>query len=395
MTLERALLKPDYFTQTRYFDLEQQYLFAATWQFAGFTMDLAENGQYVTLNVGTIPIVVQNIKGTLRAFHNVCPHRNAVLIAKPRGKGPLMCGYHGWMFNQHGRLCHVPGMTDWYGMTKDQQADIGLTAVRVETCGKLVFVCLKQEAADLQTQLGEWYPRYEQWSGFFANTYASTQMIANCNWKLLVHNLFDTTHAPWVHPQTFDTGMFADATRRQYPFNAETTDVDFPAQYAHRHFELNVELTPEAVPTVMAQHANLYPLPQPYIPSYLHAFIYPNQVFVSYLGFWFSVARYEPISPTQTRIINTLVPGIQPHNAREPLTPDFALSHMQSSVRVYHEDFAVCETVQQGLSSAMHQPSYFGKDEAPMRHFEEAYRHWLEAIETQVDQADCRPLAYH
>jgi phenylpropionate dioxygenase-like ring-hydroxylating dioxygenase large terminal subunit len=180
-----------------------------------------------------------------------------------------------------------------------------------------------------------------------------------------------------VHKQSIDTGMFTEARRDFYAFEADGGDAAFPRAYNRRHFELNVTLHPDALAAGMAMYTNRYPVKPTGVDGYLHAFLYPNMVFVSYLGLWYSMARYIPLGPDKTRIAHTIVPAVQPPEAREPITPDYAQYQMQASVRVYKEDLGVCETVQQGLLSSHSRAGYYGQVEAPMYHFEQAYLAWL------------------
>jgi phenylpropionate dioxygenase-like ring-hydroxylating dioxygenase large terminal subunit len=46
--------------------------------------------------------VLQNFKGEIRAFANICSHRFNRIQTEPRGNRPLMCAYHGWNFDESG-----------------------------------------------------------------------------------------------------------------------------------------------------------------------------------------------------------------------------------------------------------------------------------------------------
>ena len=71
---------------------------------AGPSHTYTEPGDYTAVDVGPYPIVVlRDDDGHLRAFHNVCRHRGARLLADERGSvGNLVCGYHRWTYGTDG-----------------------------------------------------------------------------------------------------------------------------------------------------------------------------------------------------------------------------------------------------------------------------------------------------
>lgn len=371
----QSVLDPEVFCSPTIFQQEQDSLFSKVWQFVGLRSELDQPHHFAALSVGQVPVVVQNSKGQLQAFHNVCTHRQALLQTERFGSRPLLCPYHGWFFNGEGQVT-IPKNADHYAMDACQQEALCLPTYRVETCGNLVFVCLDAKAPSLQQQLGEWFAKLEQWSANFSPLYAYTEIRARCNWKLLVYNLFDTTHAPYVHKTTIRPEDYDTPEWLYYPFDPATHDAAFPRLYNKRHLQLNVFLKEAAQQQNLQRFVNLYPLQRFPLDAYLHCFLYPNHVVISTQGLWYFISRYQPVSPTETIIENFCIPMRQPEaGVREPLTPDYLHFLMQSSVRVYQEDIAVCETIQNSFSRAS-RPGYFGKVEQPMAHFEQAYQSW-------------------
>ena len=58
------------------FDLEQNRVFARTWQMVGHTDQVRLPGDYFTCSVADEPLVVTRAEdGGIRAFSNVCRHR--------------------------------------------------------------------------------------------------------------------------------------------------------------------------------------------------------------------------------------------------------------------------------------------------------------------------------
>ena len=98
------------YTDEAWFKLEQAHLFGKTWQFAGFTEDLQDPGDYLTVQCGLQNILV--VKGSdqqLRAFHNLCRHRGTQLLrAVGKKQQAITCPYHDWTYNLTGELISVP-----------------------------------------------------------------------------------------------------------------------------------------------------------------------------------------------------------------------------------------------------------------------------------------------
>ena len=101
-------LSPFYYTDSSTIDLEYKNIFQKQWQLIGLSNELPNHNDYICREVGNLSIIVQNTKGDLAAFRNVCPHRFSQLKDKETGSSPLVCPYHGWSFNGSGELSGVP-----------------------------------------------------------------------------------------------------------------------------------------------------------------------------------------------------------------------------------------------------------------------------------------------
>jgi len=71
------------YTSGEFFELEANQLFAASWSFVGFAHQLANVGDVQPLTVAGKPVfLVRSEADKIRAFHNVCRHRNLKLIGQ-------------------------------------------------------------------------------------------------------------------------------------------------------------------------------------------------------------------------------------------------------------------------------------------------------------------------
>lgn len=88
-------------------ELEKQHIFREHWQIACHVSDVAEPGDYRTMDViGERALVLRTQEGDIRAFHNICRHRGSRLVADESGhcRNALVCPFHGWVYNLDGTL---------------------------------------------------------------------------------------------------------------------------------------------------------------------------------------------------------------------------------------------------------------------------------------------------
>src|SRR3989441_12265785 len=152
--LEKASTIPSpWYFDPRIARLENERVFAHTWQVAGRVDQVREKGQYFTVELGAEPIVVvRGEDGVLRAFYNVCRHHAAAVVTEVQGCAKqFRCPYHGWTYGNDGTL---KVMVEFEGVCNFDRAKNGLVPVKVDTWENFVFVNLDGRAAPLGAFLG-------------------------------------------------------------------------------------------------------------------------------------------------------------------------------------------------------------------------------------------------
>src|SRR5713101_6687577 len=199
--LEKASTIPSpWYFDTRIARLENERVFAHSWQVAGRVDQVREKGQFFTAELGDEPIVVaRGEDGVLRAFYNVCRHHAAAVVTEPQGCAKqFRCPYHGWTYGNDGAL---KGMVEFEGVCDFDRAKNGLVGVAVDTWENFVFVNLDGAAESLQNFLAK-VPelvaplRLTEKLRFFDRRIYTL----NCNWKVYVDNYLDGGyHVPHAH----------------------------------------------------------------------------------------------------------------------------------------------------------------------------------------------------
>ena len=69
---------------------------------------MAEDDCHVTIDLPELSITLQNFRGTLQGFRNLCAHRQLPMRTAGFGRGPLRCQHHGWTYNADGIPVGIP-----------------------------------------------------------------------------------------------------------------------------------------------------------------------------------------------------------------------------------------------------------------------------------------------
>jgi choline monooxygenase len=191
----------DWYFEQDIYRLETQRIFAKTWLYAGHTGKIANPGDFFTITLCDVPIIVtRDLDGGVNAFKNVCCHRGAEVTVEKQGNcRALQCHYHAWTYGLDGKLKSAPRARQNPGFRKE---DYALQRLRVETYGPFIFVSLNEDVAPLTEFLGEL-------TDIVGNTGVRLDRLRHretreyelhANWKVVVENFLECYHCPNAHP---------------------------------------------------------------------------------------------------------------------------------------------------------------------------------------------------
>jgi choline monooxygenase len=193
------------------FAAEQKHIFRRHWMLVAHLGQLAAAGDFVAANIAGQPIfVMRDRDDALRGFHNVCRHRASPLLLGASGKcGVLRCPYHGWVYDQDGKLRKAPGFED-EALDGDEWR---LHPVRVESWNGLVFACLDNAVPSLVDWLGDIVPLAAGYAGIATLRYfGETRHDATTDWKAYGDNSCEGYHLSHVH-KTLSAMLVKERTR--------------------------------------------------------------------------------------------------------------------------------------------------------------------------------------
>lgn len=326
------MIKPEHYHDNEVFEKEQVYIFQRQWVFAGFLSDVSNENDFITVLVGQKSVVVQNIKGQLKAFLNVCSHRFSKIQCDVKGNRALVCPYHGWAYDEKGLPSGIPKKPSFGALTKDKLEELALEEYHLDVCGQLIFVRKKLgNYQSLQSFLGDAYEILFQTSQSFGKLIDCNQMQVDANWKIVVENTLEAYHINQVHKTTFKP-IFGE----QKSFKKDSI-----------HTSINVDLK-----TDFSKIEEIYQH-RPYkIDGYFHLFIFPNLTLASSYGSSFSLQHFVPISETQTSFVSYVFQTRLDANLSRK--QQVILSAMNETIvdfnrTVFEEDKYICEQVQDGV----------------------------------------------
>jgi phenylpropionate dioxygenase-like ring-hydroxylating dioxygenase large terminal subunit len=196
-------ISADAYTDPAYFQREMALLGEHTWLFACFTDDLSQVDDWVRRSIAGVDVVVQNFRGELRAFENLCSHRFFPIRRTRVGNGTLRCGFHAWTFNREGVPTGIPRNAECFGLSREDQQRLALRRFHVATVGRFVFVSIGETPPPIRDYLGRYASLFEVLSDLFGRVQGMRVKAASANWKHCYELTLDDYHAQAVHPDSF------------------------------------------------------------------------------------------------------------------------------------------------------------------------------------------------
>jgi len=362
--LEPAL-PSSWYTSERIFALEKERIFCRDWICVAREEELSERGAWRVLDVlGESLLLLRNREGKLRAFYNVCRHRGSRLCRDPDGPQPqaqlpggiaagrITCPYHQWTYDFDGQLVAAPHLASEPGFDKSQ---FSLYPAAVACWGGFVFLNLSPAAAPpLAAQLTGIPERLARYPLAELRIGRTIRYSVAANWKALCENYNECYHCGGVHPELC---AVVPAFRER-----GGAGLDWARGIPHRPgaytFTTSGTTRRRAFPTLNDDERV----------RHKGELAYPN-LFLSLACDHAAVFILEPKSAARTDIVC--------HFLFEPFEMDKSDFDPRDATDfwdlVNRQDWAICEGVQQGISSRVHERGYY----APMEDFNYDIRRYV------------------
>ncbi|MDY6891964.1 MAG: benzoate 1,2-dioxygenase large subunit [Pseudomonadota bacterium] len=196
----------DMFTDPELFELEMKHIFEGNWVYLAHESQVANPNDYFTTYIGRQPVVItRNKDGELNCLINACSHRGAVLCRKKKdSKAVFTCPFHGWSFNNSGKLIKVKDPDNaGYPESFNCEGSHDLKKVRMESYRGFLFGSLNDEVKPLVEHLGEAGKIVDmivdQSPEGLEVLRGSSTYVFDGNWKMQAENGADGYHASATH----------------------------------------------------------------------------------------------------------------------------------------------------------------------------------------------------
>ena len=158
------------------------------WYAAAESSELSSEGAPIGRLLLNEPVVLYRTRdGHALAMEDRCCHRRAPL-SKGKVEGEqLRCGYHGFLYDATGNLVGVPG--------QDRvPPDIRVTTYRIAERHGYVWIWMGDAARADEALIPDFH-----WNSAQGWTSGGGIMPVRCNYLMLVDNLLDLSHVPFLH----------------------------------------------------------------------------------------------------------------------------------------------------------------------------------------------------
>jgi choline monooxygenase len=338
-----ATLRADVYHHPHWYALQQERIFARSWQYVGDVARLRTPGRVVpfTLLEGCLdePLVMtHDDDGVRHCLSNVCTHRGALVVEGEGHVRSLRCRYHGRRFSLDGRCQFMPEFDEVEGFPSPADH---LPSVALEEWGPFFFASLdpafgfEELIAPLRARV-DWMPFEE----FAFDPASSRDYLIGANWALYVDNYLEEFHIPYVHAALAEVIDYATYTTETYGYASLQLGL---ARDGEDAFEL-----PAGHPDSGKRVAGFY------------FWLFPN-LMLNYYPWGVSLNLVTPLGPDRTRVsFRSYV-----WDAERRTRGAGADLH-----RVEMEDEEVVESVQRGVRSRLYERGrYSPRREVGTHHF--------------------------
>jgi phenylpropionate dioxygenase-like ring-hydroxylating dioxygenase large terminal subunit len=173
-------------------------------QLVGYASELPKPGAYCTKTVmGRSIVMTRAADGSVRAFDNICLHRQSQVVSGCGTARRFSCPYHAWTYDLEGNLVGVPGKE---GFPEARARSTKLSELpAAEHAGFLWLALDAGTTLDVAAHLGPLADELESWGIGHWSPLGEKVLDSPINWKLAIDTFAENYHFATVHKNTFAT----------------------------------------------------------------------------------------------------------------------------------------------------------------------------------------------
>ena len=315
------------------------------------------NRRAVLTYFGESVIVTADAAGSLRAFANVCRHRGSQVVpveagaaVEPCDAKSLRCPYHSWTYALDGRLMHAPHTDD----VDLDTSTFGLKALRAAAWGGFLWLSEDLEAPAVVEALSPVPERVRRYPLDTLVVGMRLTYSVAANWKVIAENYNECYHCGPVHPEL---------TRLVPAFGGGGgAGLDWEDGIPHREgaWTFTMSGTTDRAPFPDLDDAERV--------RHKGELLYPN-LLLSLSADHVAAFVLRALAVDRTEITCDLL--FAPDEAAKPAFDPSDAADLWDLVN--RQDWAICESVQRGMTSRYYTQGWF----APMEDASVDIRRWL------------------
>ena len=191
--------------------LEYARLWSRVWQVAARVDEIPEVNDYTVYEIGDQAVLLVRVDtSTVKAYHNVCPHRGTALAGGSGrfGGGRIICPFHGWRWDVTGKNQFVLERQEFRG-GELRECDVALQEVKSVVFAGFVFINFERNPESFADFIAPVRQLIEDLAiGEMRHYWWKSISIAS-NWKVAQEAFFEAYHVPATHPQLDKPGRDA------------------------------------------------------------------------------------------------------------------------------------------------------------------------------------------
>ena len=183
--------------------LEYERLWSRVWQVAARVDEIPGVNDFTTYEIGDQSVFLVRVDATtIRAYHNVCPHRGTALAegAGTFEHGNIICPFHGWRWDTEGNNRYVLSREEFHG-GKLCAADVALKSLPCVEFAGFVFINFDRDCVPFDEFIAPVRQFLEDLNVAEMRHYWWKAIPIPANWKVAQEAFFETYHVPATHPQ--------------------------------------------------------------------------------------------------------------------------------------------------------------------------------------------------
>jgi phenylpropionate dioxygenase-like ring-hydroxylating dioxygenase large terminal subunit len=326
-------------------------------QLVGYVSELPAPGSYCTKTVmGRSILLTRTSGGMVKAFNNVCLHRQSQVASGCGTAKRFSCPYHAWTYDNTGRLVAVPGREGFPSVAVKSD---GLTELPAAEFAGFLWISLDPDATlDVAAHLGSLADELDSWGIGRWSPLGEKVLDSPLNWKLAVDTFSENYHFATVHRETF-----AKIAR------SNCTVFDAYGPHHRLIFPLNSVLELENVPEDQWD---------PFHNMVVIYALFPNIVLSVTIANGELFRIYPGSKPGRSITVHQNSTPLDLSDESVAAGAQAVFEYAHATVR--DEDYELAAQLQANLESGAREQLLFGRNEPGLQH---RHRNWADALAAQ------------